>query len=126
MCGAFGLLVLGAAVREAVIVRRLHRDGIRTQGLVVRQKAPADSDSTYWVPVIAFVDQQGHRVEFSPTVEGTRMGLATGVEVPVVYDRRNPQSARVLKYRYMTGAVLVAALAKVAVGGASVLIALKN
>ncbi|MGW2858154.1 hypothetical protein ACWDAZ_42660 [Streptomyces sp. NPDC001215] len=35
MCGAVALLLLGFAVREAAVVRRLQRVGIRTRGVVV-------------------------------------------------------------------------------------------
>ncbi|MBP2052676.1 hypothetical protein J2Z21_005663 [Streptomyces griseochromogenes] len=76
MCGAVALLLLGLAVREAVVVRRLKRDGVRAQGVVVDNTRDDYSDGFNWVPVIAFVDQQGHRVEFSPKMRGTGMNLA--------------------------------------------------
>ncbi|MGW5255712.1 DUF3592 domain-containing protein [Streptomyces sp. NPDC004012] len=126
MCGAVALLLLGFAVREAAVVRRLQRVGIRTRGVVVDNTRDDYSDGHNWVPVVAFVDQQGHRVEFSPRMRGTRMGLATGLEVQVVYEGGKPRTARVLMWKHMMGPAVYLLLSGVAFAGAAVLIALKN
>ncbi|MEW2118990.1 DUF3592 domain-containing protein [Streptomyces sp. NPDC005474] len=126
MCGAVALLLLGFAVREAAVVRRLQRAGIRTQGVVVDNTRDDYSDGHNWVPVIAFVDQQGHRVEFSPRMRGTGMNLARGLEVQVVYERGKPQTARVLMWKHMMGPAVYMLLSAVAFAGAGVLIALKS
>jgi hypothetical protein len=106
LCGGAALLLLWAAVREIVVVRRLRQRGMRTHGLVVDNVRTHDSDGPTWVPVIAFNDQRGYRVEFSPRVRGSGMGLATGREVGVVYLPHDPQTARVLMWRHTTGPVV--------------------
>ncbi|MFF4346229.1 DUF3592 domain-containing protein [Streptomyces sp. NPDC001530] len=105
-CGAAALLVLAAALRETVVVRRLRQRGTRTQGVVVDNVRTHDSDGPTWVPVIAFTDRRGYRVEFSPRVRGSGMGLATGREVGVVYLPHDPQTARVLMWRHTAGPVV--------------------
>ncbi|MCX4586025.1 DUF3592 domain-containing protein [Streptomyces sp. NBC_01481] len=102
-CGAAALLVLGAALRETVVVRRLRQHGTRTQGVVVDNVRSSDSEGPTWVPVIAFTDLNGHRVEFAPRARGTGLGLATGREVGVVYLPHAPQTARVLMWRHLVG-----------------------
>jgi hypothetical protein len=105
MCGAVGVLLLVLGVRDVVVVRRLRRYGIRTRGVVVdnvRVRGRGDSGPT-WAPIIAFADRMGRRVEFTTRVRGSGMNLATGREVPVVYLAHDPQAARVLMRRHMTG-----------------------
>ncbi|TXS40880.1 DUF3592 domain-containing protein [Streptomyces sp. uw30] len=105
LCGGAAVLLLVYAVREGFQMRRLRIEGIRTHGVVVDNVRTTDSDGPMWVPVIAFTDQRGYRVEFSPKARGTGMGLATGRQVPVIYFAHNPQNARVLMRRHMTGTV---------------------
>ncbi|QHC23276.1 DUF3592 domain-containing protein [Streptomyces sp. GS7] len=126
LCAAVAVLLFGFAWREAVLVRRLRRDGIPTRGVVVDNTQLAEDDGHIWVPVIAFHDQQGHRVEFSPRMRGTGMGLATGREVPVLYDGRNPQTARVQMWRHTMGPAVSLLLGGMAFLGAGMLIVLKN
>ncbi|ANZ20835.1 hypothetical protein SNOUR_38035 [Streptomyces noursei ATCC 11455] len=89
VCGAVALLLLGFAVREVVVVRRLKRAGVRAPGVVVDNTRDDHSDGHNWVPVIALVDQQGHRVEFSSQMRGTGLNLARGGS-----GRWPPRSAR--------------------------------
>ncbi|MEV0372499.1 DUF3592 domain-containing protein [Streptomyces sp. NPDC050636] len=124
-CGAAGLLPLWLGLREALVVRRLRRDGIRTRGVVV-DNVRSDSDGSIWVPVIAFRDQQGHRVKFTPRIRGSGLGLATGCNVPVVYLPRDPQSARVYTPRHMVGPVVFLLFVGAAFLGFAVLSALGN
>ncbi|MFF2808132.1 DUF3592 domain-containing protein [Streptomyces sp. NPDC058000] len=126
LCAAVAVLLFGFAWREAAVVRRLRRDGIPTRGVVVDNTQLADDDGHIWVPVIAFHDQQGHRVEFSPRMRGTGMGLATGREVPVVYEGRHPQTARVQLWRHMMGPAVSLLLGGLAFLGAGILIVLEN
>ncbi|MBZ6094039.1 DUF3592 domain-containing protein [Streptomyces olivaceus] len=108
VCSVVGGLLLWAGLYDAARVRRLRRHGIRTTGRVVdnvRVQEPRSS-SPSWAPVIAFADQHGYRVEFTPSMRGAGMGLPTGREVDVVYLPHNPQVARVFTRRHMTGPVL--------------------
>jgi hypothetical protein len=108
VCGVVGALLLSFGLRDAARVRRLRRHGIRTTGMVVdnvRVQEPRSS-SPSWAPVIAFADQHGYRVEFTPSMRGAGMGLPTGRQVAVVYLPHNPQVARVFTRRHMTGPVL--------------------
>lgn len=98
--------VVLAGLRDAVRVRRLRQHGIRTLGYVVDQVEEKDESGSISVPVIAFTDQRGCRVEFQPGMRGAGMRLPTGREVPVVYLADNPQAARVEMWRHMTGSVL--------------------
>ncbi|WP_406306890.1 DUF3592 domain-containing protein [Streptomyces sp. NBC_00885] len=124
MCGAAAMLLFAAALREIVVVRRLRQRGTRTQGLVVDNVRTTDSDGPMWVPVIAFTDQRGYRVEFSPRVRGSGMRLATGREVGVVYLPHDPQTARVLMWRHTVGPVVFTFFGAIVFLGAAVWIAL--
>ncbi|MDH6220444.1 DUF3592 domain-containing protein [Streptomyces pseudovenezuelae] len=125
VCAAVGLLLFTVAVRDAVLIRRLRRHGIRTRGVVVDNVRVDGRDSgPTWAPVIAFADQRGYRVEFTSRMRGSGMGLATGREVPVVYLAHNPQTARVGIWRHMVGPVVFVSCASVVFLGAGVLIAL--
>ncbi|MFI9047138.1 hypothetical protein [Streptomyces sp. NPDC053427] len=83
-CGAAAMLLFRVTLRDAVVVLRLRRHGIYTRGVVVDNVRFHGSHGATWVPVITFVDQRGYRVEFSPPMRGSGMGLPTGREVPVV------------------------------------------
>ncbi|MEU6147737.1 hypothetical protein ABZ848_46255 [Streptomyces sp. NPDC047081] len=71
-------------MHETVVVRRLRHNGTRAQGLVVDNVRTRQADGPTWVPVIAFTDRLGCRVEFSPRLRGGGLGAATGREVTVV------------------------------------------
>lgn len=114
LCGGVGVSLLGCALSEAVRMRRLRRHGLHTHGTVVDNVRVSSDDGPEWVPVIAFLDHRGHRVEFKPRMRGTGMGLATGVTVPVIYPAYNPQQARVRMWRHMTGPALLMAFAAAA------------
>lgn len=124
LCLLAGVMILSATVRDAVVVRRLRRHGTRTWGIVVDNVRVNDSDGPSWVPVIAFTDRTGHRVEFSPRMRGTGLGLPTGRQVQVVYLTDNPQGARVLMWRHMTGSTVFLAFGAFLFLSAAVLIIL--
>ncbi|KAF2777758.1 DUF3592 domain-containing protein [Streptomyces coelicoflavus] len=119
LCGLVGLLLLWVGLHDAARVRRLRQHGVRTTGTVVDNVRVDSNNGPSWAPVIAFVDHHGYRVEFTPSMRGSGMGLATGREVTVVYLPDDPQTARVLMRRHMTGPVyfvLAGALAFLSVG----------
>lgn len=124
VCALVGALLLSFGLRDAARVRRLRRHGIRTTGMVVDNVRVRDHDSgPSWAPIIAFADQHGYRVEFTPSIRGAGMGLPTGRQVAVVYLPHNPQAARVLTRRHMTGPVYFVLAGAVLFLGMSVAIA---
>jgi hypothetical protein len=72
------------------------------------------------VPVIAFTDQRGYLIEFSPRIRGSWTRLATGRHVEVAYLPDDPQRARVLMWRHTTGLVMSLLLAGCVSGGFAV------
>jgi hypothetical protein len=124
ICGAVSVLLFGFGLRDAVLVRRLRRQGMRTWGVVVDNVRVNNGESgPTWAPVIAFADQRGHRVEFTPRMRGGGMGLPTGRQVPVVYLAHDPQTARVQMWRHMTGPVVFVLAVGAVFLGCGVLIA---
>ncbi|MEU6465922.1 DUF3592 domain-containing protein [Streptomyces sp. NPDC046976] len=124
LCGAIGVLLLGVALRETVVVWRLRRHGIRVWGVVVDNVRVQKRDSgPTWAPVIAFADQRGYRVEFTTKMRGSGMSLPTGRQVPVVYLSYDPQNARVSMWRHTVGPVVFTLLVGLVFLGAAVLIA---
>ncbi|MFD8814380.1 DUF3592 domain-containing protein [Streptomyces sp. NPDC059627] len=124
LCTVVGLGLLGVAMREGTVVRRLRRHGVRTWGVVVDNVRTSNGDGPKWTPVIAFTDRMGYRVEFSTRMQGSGMGLATGRQVEVVYLAQNPQIARVRMWRHVMGPVVFLVLGGLAFLGVGVLIAL--
>ncbi|MGW7238009.1 DUF3592 domain-containing protein [Streptomyces sp. NPDC054804] len=125
LCTVVGLGLLGFAVRESAVVRRLRRHGLRTWGVVVDNVRTRDSEGgPKWIPVIAFTDRSGYRVEFSPRMHGSGMGLATGREVEVVYLAADPQIARVRMGRHVVGPLVFLVFGGVVFLGVGVRIAL--
>ncbi|MBY8862230.1 DUF3592 domain-containing protein [Nocardia sp. CA2R105] len=87
-----GLLLLGYAVREAVYQRRLRREGIRTEGVVVRHNRQMGTEGGSHA-MVQFVDAQGTLQEFRAAVSGIK-GLPVGGRAPVVYLPGVPKSGR--------------------------------
>lgn len=86
-----GLLVIGFAVYEIALQRRLWREGIRVQGVVVRHVVRR---STSPHAVVGFVDADGEPHEHQSALSGTRK-LPVGRQVPVIYLPGAPQKARI-------------------------------
>ncbi|MER5527945.1 DUF3592 domain-containing protein [Streptomyces sp. NPDC002677] len=124
LCTLVGLGLLAFAVRESAVVMRLRRHGLRTRGVVVDNVRTNDRQGPKWIPVIAFTDRSGYRVEFSPRMHGSGMGLATGREVEVVYLAADPQIARVRMWRHVVGPLVFLVFGGVVFLGVGVLIAL--
>ncbi|MFE9066008.1 DUF3592 domain-containing protein [Streptomyces violaceusniger] len=105
LCITIGLFLYACALRDARLVRRLRREGVRTEGLVVanivdRRNQNRNPTQT---PVIRFHDHQGYEVEFTTAIQGIGMGLPTGRRVGVVYLPGNSQKARVWMRRQLVG-----------------------
>ncbi|MER7187212.1 DUF3592 domain-containing protein [Streptomyces hyaluromycini] len=126
LCTAAGLVLLGIAVREGTVVQRLRRHGVRTWGVVVDNVRTRDNQGPKWIPVIAFTDRSGHRVEFSPRMQGAGLGLETGRQVEIVYLAQSPRVARVRMWRHVVGPVVFLVFGGVAFLGMGVVIALTS
>ncbi|MFD5701328.1 DUF3592 domain-containing protein [Streptomyces lasiicapitis] len=91
-----GLAAFGFGTREAVVQRRLQREGIRVRGLVVRHHVTGsamDGGLVYFA-VVEFVNAQGGRHTFQAGSSGVK-GLPVGSGVPVRYLPEAPKSARI-------------------------------
>ncbi|WP_165944803.1 DUF3592 domain-containing protein [Saccharopolyspora terrae] len=66
------------------------------------------ADGPAWSPVIAFTDNAGNRVEFTPVAQGSGLTLATGSTVEVIYLPDAPQRAQVNTWSHLLFPGLVA------------------
>ncbi|WP_413799578.1 DUF3592 domain-containing protein [Streptomyces iranensis] len=114
LCAAVGLSLYACAWRDTRLVRRLRREGVRTEGVVVanivNHHSQNRSRSTTQTPVIRFHDHQGYMVEFTTAVQGVGLGLANGRRVEVMYLPGESQKARVWMRRHILGPAVVLTL----------------
>ncbi|MFE2184034.1 DUF3592 domain-containing protein [Streptomyces sp. NPDC059455] len=103
LCVAVGLLLYACAVRDARLVRRLRREGVRAEGEVVANLVDRRDQGGTQTPVIRFHDHQGYVVEFTTAIQGIGLGLATGRRVDVRYLPGESQKARVWMRRQLVG-----------------------
>ncbi|MFD7235126.1 DUF3592 domain-containing protein [Streptomyces syringium] len=122
LCASVGVALLGVGVYERTVVSRLRRDGVRTEGIVVRVLV----DDGAQRPVIEFTAPGGYLVEFSPTTSGMGLGLDVGSTVPVAYPPGRPQAARVFTARHRVLPSVFSALIGSIFLGAAVLIAMRG
>jgi len=103
LCIAIGLFVYVFALRDARLVWRLRREGVRTEGVVVAKVIDRRSRdrNPIQTPVISFHDHRGHDVRFTPAASGFGLGLAMGRRVNVVYLPGESQRARVWMRRHI-------------------------
>jgi hypothetical protein len=106
LCATSGTVTFLIGLHNALLVRRLHQQGIRTSGLVVDQTRESHDAGPYWKPVISFTDQHGNTVTFQPGVGGKGYELPTGRKVPVVYLADNPEKVKVDMRRFTTSEAL--------------------
>lgn len=104
-----GLALLGGTFLEARAASRLRREGVRTGGTVIDNVKEPSESRKWWVPVIAFTDTEGHRVEFAPRVRTGRR-RPVGHAVRVIYHRDRPDAARLYSWldMWFTSALLLA------------------
>ncbi|MGP3972734.1 DUF3592 domain-containing protein [Streptomyces sp. 8N114] len=103
-----GPVIIGIGIREAALQRRLLREGIRTDGLVVRHRIKQSlGKKPAYFAVVNFVDAQGNQHEFECNVSGVK-GLPVSSRAPVLYLSGAPKSARLdLSSKRIGGTVLV-------------------
>lgn len=90
-----GLVVIGAGIRESAHQRRLPREGIQTEGLVIRHHRTSGGwGRTVDFAVVTFADAQGTQQQFRSRVSGVK-GLPVGCRAPVLYLPGAPQTARI-------------------------------
>ncbi|WP_063735156.1 DUF3592 domain-containing protein [Streptomyces sp. RTd22] len=105
LCIAVGLFLYACAWRDARLVGRLRRTGVRTEGQVVANVVDHQSRNRNptQTPVIRFHDHHGYKVEFTTAIQGVGLGLATGRTVDVMYLPGESQKARVWMRRHIVG-----------------------
>ncbi|MFF2652159.1 DUF3592 domain-containing protein [Streptomyces sp. NPDC058045] len=108
------LVIIAFGVHEAVIQRRLVRDGLRAEGTVisVRQVSNGKGGGHHDVPLVRFVDAQGRAHEFEPNSSVAR-DIPMGGRAPVIYLPSSPDTARIdgTRIRVLTlGGLLMGAL----------------
>lgn len=90
-----GVVVIGFSMREGAHQRRLRREGIRTEGLVIRHRMETVSGGgSVAFAVVNFVDAQGGSHEFKCKGSGV-WGLPVGGRAPVLYLPGDPETARI-------------------------------
>ncbi|WP_433258584.1 hypothetical protein ACQPYK_23995 [Streptosporangium sp. CA-135522] len=104
---ATALACLAFAVREKRLISRLQRYGVHGRGRVIG--AVVDDSSQH--PVIAFTDNAGHHIEFTPQVAGIDLWLTVGQEVLIAYLDGQPQAARVFTTRYRVLPIVLSGIA---------------
>ena len=97
---AFGAAFLcwGFAIYENWTLARLRRTGVYTQGTVIRLVEATKGESLK-VPVIAFTDDRGERIEFRPRVAAVGLQYPVGRVLPLLYPPGKPRQARVVTKR---------------------------
>ena len=103
-----GPVIIGIGIREAALQRRLLREGIRTDGVVVRHRATHSvGNKPVYFAVLNFVDETGSGHEFESKLSGVK-GPSVNSRAPVLYLPGRPKSARLdLSSKRIGGAVLV-------------------
>ena len=88
-----GPVIIGVGIREALHDRRLRREGVSIEGLVVRHRSKRQQGKTTYLAVVNFVDAQGNPHEFEAKSSGVK-GLPVGGPAPVHYLPGAPKTAR--------------------------------
>ncbi|MFG3253641.1 DUF3592 domain-containing protein [Streptomyces sp. NPDC048172] len=80
--------------------RHLHRNGVRTEGVVTRLQATrmgtpgGNTSSVVYYPIVAWATAEGRRMETrSPIVRPHHANPAPGTSLTVLYDPNNPAHA---------------------------------
>ncbi|MER8153645.1 DUF3592 domain-containing protein [Streptomyces sp. NPDC094472] len=109
-----GPVIIGIGIREAALQRRLLREGIRTDGLVVRHRITHSvGKKPVYFAVVNFNDAQGNPHEFESNLSGVG-GLPVSGRAPVLYLPGAPKSARLdLSSKRIGGIALVLAIGTV-------------
>lgn len=89
-----GVVAIGFSMYEGAHQRRLRREGIRTEGLVIRHRMEsAPQGASVAFVVVNFVDAQGGSHEFQAKTSGVK-GLPVGGRASVLYLPDDPETAR--------------------------------
>ncbi|MFG3257925.1 DUF3592 domain-containing protein [Streptomyces sp. NPDC048172] len=94
LCLLTGPVIIAVGIREEAHQRRLRREGVTTEGRVVRHRVSRHQGSNSYFAVVGFTDAQGIRHEFEAKVSGVA-GLPVGGRAPVRYLPGAPKTARI-------------------------------
>lgn len=87
-----GPAIIGAGIRDVVRRRRLRREGVSVEGLVIRHHASRNQGGVDYFAVINFVDARGGSHEFQANGSGVK-DLPVGGRAPVRYLPGAPKTA---------------------------------
>lgn len=89
----FGLLFFAIGSGLTYQQRRLEKQGIEVQGVVIRLQENYDSDSSTYAPVVHFTTNSGQNVEFITSYYSSPPDYEVGEQVLVVYSPEQPEKA---------------------------------
>jgi translation initiation factor IF-1 len=73
------------------------------EGVVVEIERRSDSDGSSYYPIVRFTPKNGEEIEFTGGIGSSPPSFKTGQKVKVLYDPRNPESARIDAFFEMYG-----------------------
>ncbi|MFJ3905033.1 DUF3592 domain-containing protein [Streptomyces sp. NPDC090025] len=126
VCVGWSVLLAGVGCREFGRVRRLRRDGIVTRGVIVGERPVPDVDVKAYSPVVAYRDERGVEVRFTQVTHGSGPRPVIGREVDVIRLPGQPESARIMRWRHMSGQGVVMLVGAAVFLGGAYLIATQN
>ncbi|RPI78654.1 MAG: DUF3592 domain-containing protein, partial [Desulfobacteraceae bacterium] len=113
LLGSLGLAVLVYGLMWGAKRFSLLKDGLRTQGKVVKieKSLPVDetkSASASYYPIVEFQDRNGATIRFKGSTGSNAPAYETGVQVPLVYNPRNPSEAQLTTFsQFWLGPLLI-------------------
>ncbi|MET7822787.1 DUF3592 domain-containing protein [Micromonospora zamorensis] len=102
--GAIITILIGASgacvgVVQAWRIRKLRRTGVASVGTVIGHERTVD-DGPLYAPVIAFVDENGRKRQFTVAIRTSGLVHSVGEEVPVIYPPGRPNDPRLASFRH--------------------------
>jgi Protein of unknown function (DUF3592) len=104
----FSLLALGFVLFYRRFVA--WKKGATAVGRVVGHQLRTMDDSTIYLPIIVFFDQQGKEFRFTSVAGGSVQNPKIGTEVRVCYLRSNPEIAYINSFLHMWAAPVACAI----------------
>ncbi|WP_328534421.1 DUF3592 domain-containing protein [Micromonospora zamorensis] len=94
-----GVSLACVGVVQAWGIRKLRRTGVASVGTVIGHERTVD-DGPLYAPVIAFVDENGRKRQFTVAIRSSGRVHSVGQEVPVIYPPGRPNDPRLASFRH--------------------------